>query len=66
MLVFGIAPRSSCFLAATVIATLGVSSVAEARHGGSYWKHLYRVKGENQPPASPRSRSAARFGTGVL
>jgi hypothetical protein len=27
---------------------LGVSSVAEARHGGSYWRHLYRVKGEDQ------------------
>jgi hypothetical protein len=43
----GIAPRGSRFLAAIVIAMLGVSSVAAARRGGSYWKYLYRVKGED-------------------
>jgi hypothetical protein len=38
----------SCALAAIAIAMLGTSSIAEARHDGSYSSYLYRVKGEDQ------------------
>jgi hypothetical protein len=52
--VVGSAPRNSCFLAAMAIALLAISSVADARHDGSYRTFLFSGRGEDDHAQRPR------------
>ena len=41
-------PSTSWFLSAIAITMIGMSSMAEERHDGLYWKDLYRARGDDR------------------
>jgi hypothetical protein len=50
-------PCASLFLSAIAMTLIGMSSLAEERHDGLYWKDFYRARSDDRDRRPPPSRS---------